>query len=69
MKDSLFLFRWFFISIFKFNYLKGAAFAGDLVGSISWRPDDCALAAVNAKGKVNVWKFKVRTNLFSKGFK
>jgi len=47
----------------------GAAFAGDLVGAISWRPDDCALAAVNAKGVVNVWKFKVRTNLFSKGFK
>ena len=47
----------------------GAAFAGDLVGAISWRPDDCALAAINAKGVVNVWKFKVRTNLFSKGFK
>ena len=47
----------------------GAAFAGDLVGAISWRPDDCALAAVNAKGEVNVWEFKVRTNLFSKGFK
>ena len=47
----------------------GAAFAGDLVGAISWRPDDCALAAVNAKGLVNVWKFKVRTNLSSEGFK
>ncbi len=43
--------------------------SGDLVGAISWRPDDCALAAVNAKGLVNVWNFKVSTNLFSKGFK
>ena len=47
----------------------GAAFAGDLVGAISWRPDDCALAAVNAKGVVTVWNFKVRTSSLSKGFK
>ena len=47
----------------------GAAFAGDLVGDIAWRPDDCALAAVNAKGVVTVWNFKVRTTSFNKGFK
>ena len=47
----------------------GAAFAGDLVGAISWRPDDCALAAVTAKGVVTVWNFKVRTSSLSKGFK
>ena len=39
----------------------GAAFAGDSVSAISWKPDDTALAAVNAKGKVYVWKFEVRT--------
>ena len=39
----------------------GAAFAGDNVSAISWKPDDTALAAVNAKGKVYVWKFEVRT--------
>ena len=42
----------------------GAAFAGDLVGDIAWRPDDCALAAINAKGVVKVWNFKVRTSTF-----
>jgi WD40 repeat protein len=47
----------------------GAAFAGDLVGDIAWRPDDCALAAINAKGVVTVWNFKVRTSSTSKGFK
>ena len=47
----------------------GAAFAGELVAAISWKPDDCALAAVNAKGGVKVWKFKVNKTLFSKGFK
>ena len=47
----------------------GAAFAGDLVGDIAWRPDDCALAAINAKGVVTVWNFKVRTSSSSKGFK
>ena len=47
----------------------GAAFAGDLVAAISWRPDDCALAAVNSKGAVNVWEFKVNESFSSKGFK
>ena len=47
----------------------GAAFAGDLVAAISWRPDDCALAAVNANGEINVWEFKINTTLFSKDIK
>ena len=47
----------------------GAAFAGDLVAAISWRPDDCALAAINSKGAVNVWEFKVNESFSSKGFK
>ena len=45
----------------------GAAFAGDLVGDIAWRPDDCALAAINAKGIVTVWNFKVQQVPLQKG--
>ena len=41
----------------------GAAFSGDHVSGITWRPDDCALAAVNASGAIKVWEFKVRTNI------
>ena len=39
----------------------GGAFAGELVSQIAWRPDDGALAAVNAKGGITVWDFKMRT--------
>ena len=46
----------------------GGAFAGDLVGEIAWRPDDSALAAVNAKGGVTVWNFKIRMPTAPKGF-
>ena len=37
----------------------GGAFAGELVSQIAWRPNDGALAAVNAKGGVTVWNFKM----------
>ncbi len=37
----------------------GAAFAGNSVSAISWKPNDCALAAVNSKGGVYLWNFKV----------
>jgi len=37
------------------------AFAGELVSQIAWRSDNRALAAVNAKGGITVWEFKVRT--------
>ncbi|WP_320663908.1 hypothetical protein [Prochlorococcus sp. MIT 1223] len=46
----------------------GGAFAGELVSQIAWRPDDCALAAVNAKGGIIIWDFKVRTETSAKGF-
>ena len=46
----------------------GGAFAGELVSAIAWRPDDCALAAVNSKGDINVWNFKMRTKSSPKGF-
>tara|TARA_Y100001970_G_scaffold272868_1_gene370094 strand:- start:3030 stop:4076 length:1047 start_codon:yes stop_codon:yes gene_type:complete len=38
----------------------GAAFAGDYVSKIAWKPDDCALAAVCSKGSIHVWPFKLR---------
>ena len=38
----------------------GAAFAGDHISTIAWRPDDCALAAVCSKGFIHVWPFKLR---------
>ena len=47
----------------------GGAFAGDdLVSQIAWRPDDSALAAVNANGGITVWDFKVRNKQAPKGF-
>ena len=46
----------------------GGAFAGGLVSQVAWRPDDCALAVVNAKGGINVWDFKIRTRSSPKGF-
>tara|TARA_Y100000589_G_scaffold311732_1_gene331340 strand:+ start:1855 stop:2931 length:1077 start_codon:yes stop_codon:yes gene_type:complete len=46
----------------------GAAFSGNSVSSISWKPDDCALAAVNSEGIVNLWNFRVRSDLKYKGF-
>ncbi len=38
----------------------GAAFAESLVEEIAWRPDDSALAAINSKGLIKVWLFKIR---------
>ena len=46
----------------------GGAFAGDLVSQIAWRPDDSAIAAINANGGITVWEFKVRTKMTPKGF-
>ena len=46
----------------------GGSFAGELVSQIAWRPDNCALAAVNSKGGINVWDFKVRTKKVPRGF-
>ena len=44
------------------------AFAGDLVSQIAWRPDNCALAAVHAKGGITLLDFKVRTKSTPQGF-
>ena len=46
----------------------GGAFAGDLVSQIAWRPDDSAIAAINANGGITVWEFKVRTKMTPQGF-
>ncbi len=46
----------------------GGAFVGELVSQIAWRPDNRALAAVNAKGGITVWDFKMRTKSSPKGF-
>ena len=36
----------------------GAAFVGELVGGLVWRPDDRALAAFDASGGVTVWRVR-----------
>ena len=46
----------------------GAAFSGNSVSAIAWRPDDCAIAAVNSEGGIKLWNFKVRSEPLSKGF-
>ena len=46
----------------------GGAFVGDRVEAIAWRPDDCALASINAKGVIAVWDFKLPKNTSPKGF-
>tara|TARA_Y100001968_G_scaffold139835_1_gene127961 strand:- start:696 stop:1775 length:1080 start_codon:yes stop_codon:yes gene_type:complete len=46
----------------------GGAFVGEHVEAIAWRPDDCALAAVDAKGGINVWNFKNIIKKSPKGF-
>ena len=46
----------------------GGAFVGGRIEAIAWRPDDCALAAVNANGGINVWDFKNRIKTSPKGF-
>jgi len=38
----------------------GAAYTGDYISGIAWRPDDCALGAVCSKGSVHMWQFKPR---------
>ncbi|HCH65451.1 MAG: hypothetical protein CL927_04995 [Deltaproteobacteria bacterium] len=34
----------------------GAAFVGELIGGLAWRPDDRCLAAFDASGGVTVWR-------------
>jgi len=46
----------------------GGAFAEDHVSAIAWRPDDSGLAAINSKGGITVWDFKIPTKISPKGF-
>lgn len=36
----------------------GAAMLGDTIAELAWRPDGRALAALNARGEVNVWRVR-----------
>jgi len=38
----------------------GAAFAGNIISAIEWKPNDSSIAAITSEGKINVWDFKVR---------
>ena len=38
----------------------GGGFTGERINSLSWQPDDTAVAAINANGGVAVWPFKIR---------
>ena len=38
----------------------GGAFVGERVSEVCWKPNDSALAAIDAQGGINVWKFKIR---------
>jgi WD40 repeat protein len=38
----------------------GAAFVGERVSEVCWKPNDSALAAIDAQGGINVWNFKIR---------
>ena len=46
----------------------GGVFVGEKISNIGWRPDDNAIAAINASGGVNVYKFKLRSQTSAKGF-
>ncbi len=46
----------------------GGAFVGDRVEAIAWRPDNCALAAVDANGGIHLWEFKNFIKTSPKGF-
>ena len=38
----------------------GGGFTGERISSLSWHPDDTAVAAIDANGGVAVWPFKIR---------
>ena len=38
----------------------GAAFVGEKISSLCWKPDDTAVAALDANGGVALWPFKIR---------
>ena len=38
----------------------GGAFVGERISDVCWKPDDSALAAIDAQGGIHVWAFKVR---------
>ena len=46
----------------------GGAFVGEQVSAIAWKPNDSALAAIDANGGINIWEFKFRTKTSPKGF-
>lgn len=46
----------------------GGVFVGERISCIAWKPDDNAIATVNAGGGVGVYKFKLRTEISSQGF-
>ena len=37
----------------------GGGFTGERISSLSWHPDDTAVAAINTNGDVAVWPFKI----------
>ena len=39
----------------------GGAFLGERISSIIWKPDDSAIAAIDANGGVSLWPFRLRT--------
>ncbi len=39
----------------------GGAFLGARISSVVWKPDDSALAAIDANGGVSLWPFRLRT--------
>ena len=39
----------------------GGAFLGERISSVVWKPDDSAVAAIDAKGGVSLWPFRLRT--------
>ena len=43
----------------------GGAFVGERVSEVCWKPNDSALAAIDAQGGINVWAFKIREENFS----
>ena len=38
----------------------GGAFVGERISSLCWKPNDSALAAIDANGGINAWEFKIR---------
>ncbi len=53
------VFAWFLQKNAEGDPVAGACI-GEQVSQIAWKPDDSSLAAVNAKGEIAVWNFKIR---------